>query len=134
MSRISLSFFALTSVLLLLLSGCGQKDQASAATQKDAEKNIVDISMTAKQYEFVPGTAEPIRVKRGDTVRIRAVATDVPHGIALPDYDITVGLPVNEEKTFEFVADKPGTFTFFCSVYCGEGHGRMKGTLIVEAG
>jgi cytochrome c oxidase subunit 2 len=34
--------------------------------------------------------------------------------------------------TVEFVADKAGTFTFSCSVYCGKGHRGMKGELVVS--
>jgi len=29
--------------------------------------------------------------------------------------------------------DKPGTFVFFCDVFCGDGHEEMAGTLVVEA-
>ena len=90
---------------------------------------VVEIQMVAKKFEFVPSE---VRVKKGDTVRLKVTSTDVPHGIAIPGYDIAEGLPVNEERVVEFVADKAGTFDFYCSVYCGSGHGAMRGKLIVE--
>ncbi|PJA85876.1 MAG: hypothetical protein CO143_00630 [Candidatus Moranbacteria bacterium CG_4_9_14_3_um_filter_45_14] len=31
-----------------------------------------------------------------------------------------------------FKATKKGTFEFFCSVYCGEGHMEMRGKIIIE--
>ena len=37
-----------------------------------------------------------------------------------------------EAATIEFTADKAGTFPFQCSNFCGFGHGKMKGKLIVE--
>ena len=38
---------------------------------------------------------------------------------------------VSEDRA-EFIADKKGEFEMFCSVYCGQGHGQMKGKLIVK--
>lgn len=111
-------------VALAVLAAC------APPTQEAGE--VREIVMEAKRYEFIPGSAEPIRVKQNDIVRIRATATDVSHGFAINEYGINVGLPVGQEKIIEFVADKPGTFTFYCSVYCGPGHGGHKGTLIVE--
>jgi cytochrome c oxidase subunit 2 len=35
-------------------------------------------------------------------------------------------------KTVTFVADKAGTFKFFCNVPCGEGHREMTGQLVVN--
>ena len=34
--------------------------------------------------------------------------------------------------TVEFLADKQGEFTIFCSVFCGSGHPTMKGSLVVK--
>lgn len=95
----------------------------------DVEPEIVEIDMTAKQFEFVPST---VTVKQGQKVKINAKSIDVPHGFALPDYGIRERLDPGKEVTIEFVADKKGTFTFFCSVACGPGHGAMKGKLVVE--
>ena len=88
--------------------------------------------MVAKQFEFIPGTAEPIRVKLGDTVRITATSPDVSHGFAIPAFGVNAAIDPGKETTIEFVADKAGEFGFFCSVFCGRNHGAMKGTLIVE--
>jgi cytochrome c oxidase subunit 2 len=85
--------------------------------------------MEAKMFEFIPGE---IRVNQGETVRLKITATDVKHGFAISEYGINEQLLVGQEATIEFVADKKGTFTFFCSVMCGSGHRDMKGTLIVE--
>ena len=91
--------------------------------------HLVEINMIAKKFSFEPSE---IRVHKGDHVKIHVKSVDVPHGIRIEDYDINVGLPPNEEKTVDFIADKVGTFDFECSVYCGSGHGSMEGKLIVE--
>lgn len=36
-----------------------------------------------------------------------------------------------ESGTLDFVAVRPGTYSFECAKFCGFGHGGMKGKLIV---
>ena len=103
-----------------------------AAFKKDPEKylaKIKEIAVTSKRYEFIPAQ---IKVKEGDIVRLTLTSEDVRHGLAIKDYDVNVVVDKGERKTVEFLADKKGTFEFHCSVRCGQGHGRMLGTLIVE--
>ncbi len=88
-----------------------------------------EFSMTAKRWAFEPSE---IRVKEGDTARLKVKSIDVTHGFSLPDFNVDEKLEPGKEITVEFVANKKGTFTFFCSVFCGEGHKDMKGTLVVE--
>jgi len=73
-----------------------------------------------------------ITVKQGDKVKLNVKSIDVTHGFAIPEFNVKVDLLPNKEETIEFVADKKGEFTFFCSVICGEGHKNMKGKLVVE--
>jgi len=88
-----------------------------------------EIQLTAKKYEFSP---DPIRVKKGEHVRLIITATDRDHGIKLEAFNIEQKLKKGVPTTVEFTADKAGRFSFKCSVHCGLGHGGMKGTLIVE--
>jgi cytochrome c oxidase subunit II len=88
-----------------------------------------EIQMTAKKYEFSP---DPIRVKKGEHVRLIITATDRDHGFKLEAFNVEQRLKKGVPTTVEFTADKAGTFPFKCSVHCGFGHGGMKGTLIVE--
>lgn len=94
-----------------------------------AAPEVKSFTMTAKRWEFVPST---ITVNEGDTVRLVVTSTDVEHGIALPQFGVNETLPPNQTVTVQFVADKAGTYTFFCNVFCGSGHGSMKGTLVVQ--
>lgn len=87
------------------------------------------IKVTAKKWSFEPAE---IKVKDGDSVKLEINSTDVDHGIALPAFNVNSVLKAGTTTTLEFVADKKGSFPFFCSVFCGSGHGGMRGTLIVE--
>jgi cytochrome c oxidase subunit 2 len=100
--------------------------QAAAQTDKSA---VHEIQVTAKKYEFSPN---PIRVKKGEPVKLIITATDHDHGFSLEAFHIKQKLKKGEPTTIEFTPDKAGTFPFKCSVFCGMGHGGMKGTLIVE--
>ncbi|MBI2139951.1 cupredoxin domain-containing protein [Candidatus Woesearchaeota archaeon] len=90
---------------------------------------IKEFSIIAKNWEFVPGT---IAVNHGDRVVLRVKSVDVQHGFRIAEYGINEGLEPNKEVRIEFVADKKGTFPFFCSVPCGKGHKDMRGELVVS--
>ena len=88
-----------------------------------------EIIMKAFQFDFDPNIVE---VNLGDRVIIKVTSTDVPHGFGIREYNINEYLSPGQEVTIDFIADKKGTFTFYCSVACGGGHGAMRGKLIVN--
>ena len=116
------SILALIAVVMCL---AGTALTAGQATPSD----VHEITMTAKNYEFDPGV---ITVKKGEKVRLIITATDRDHGIKIEGYDINQELKKGDPTTVEFTAEKAGTFEFKCSVYCGMGHRKMKGKLVVE--
>ena len=93
------------------------------------ELEIVEVEMTARQWEFIPDT---IKVKKGQTVNLRITSVDVAHGIAIPAFEVNEYLKPASEVEVSFVADKFGTFDFVCSLECGRGHNKMRGVVIVE--
>lgn len=97
--------------------------------QSDAVTVTKSFTVTAKQWSFDPAT---ITVKKGDRVQLAIKSIDVAHGFALSAFNVNQNLEPGQEVTVEFVADKTGSFPFVCSVFCGSGHGGMRGTLIVE--
>ena len=101
----------------------------SAVANASAEAPLLEINVTAKQWEFVPST---IIVPKGTHVRLFLTSTDVEHGFMLKDYNISVKIEPGQIITVDFVADKAGEFGFRCSVMCGPGHTEQTGKLIVE--
>ncbi len=87
------------------------------------------IKMTAKKFAFEPST---VTVNKGDKVRLEITSADTVHGFSLSAFNVSADLEPGKTSVVEFVADKAGTFTFSCSVFCGAGHGGMTGTLIVK--
>lgn len=106
-----------------------QKNTQPTAPTATYGETVKEFKMTAKQFAFEPSIIE---VNKGDNVRLIVTSVDVPHGIAIPEYEINERLDVGKPVTIEFTADKQGTFTAFCSVICGSGHSSMKGKIIVK--
>ena len=117
------SIWAFSACLVLSLLG------GTRAAGQEATAGPHVIQMTAKRYAFDPNV---ITVKKGEKVRLIITALDHDHGFNLPAFDINQKLPKGDPATIEFTADKSGTFEFKCSNYCGLGHGKMKGKLVVE--
>lgn len=87
------------------------------------------VQIEAFRYGFSP---DPIVVNQGETVELVARSRDVAHGLQIAEFSINESLPAGETKKIRFSADKAGTFTIYCTVYCGPGHGNMTGTLVVR--
>ena len=88
-----------------------------------------EIQLTAQKFEFSPQT---IKVKRGDRVKLTVTAVDAQHGFKLEAFHVEQKLPKGQAVTVEFNADQAGSFPFQCAHFCGMGHSKMKGKLIVE--
>ena len=96
----------------------------------EPEDTTKEFTMVARQWEFVPDT---ITVNEGDTVKLTVKSEDVAHGISIPAFGVAnTFLDPGDEVTLEFVADRKGTHRFFCTVFCGSGHGGMTGQVVVQ--
>lgn len=102
---------------------------ASLALGHPAEPGEKSFEVTASRFQYEPDTLE---VEEGDAVRITLRSADGTHGFAIKEYKVKKAIPKGGAPvTVEFVASKPGTFSFVCSEYCGPGHREMKGRLVV---
>lgn len=108
---------------------------AISAGQEKVERNgnTVEVWMTATRSHFTP---DIIRVKQGDTVKLHITnieqTRDATHGFAISNYNIQASLEPGETANFEFVADKPGSWNFYCTEFCSALHLEMAGWLLVE--
>ena len=95
--------------------------------------NRVDVYMTAVRSHFNP---ERVEVRKGDRVTWRITnvdqAQDATHGFAMPGYNINLSLEPGEAATFDFVAEKAGTYTYYCSEFCSALHLEMMGYFLVK--
>jgi len=92
-----------------------------------AEEKFFELK--AKKFSYTPNV---IKVNKGDTVKIRLLSEDVHHGFYLDGYGVRTSARPGQDGSLTFVADRPGRFTFRCSVTCGEFHPYMVGHLRVK--
>jgi cytochrome c oxidase subunit 2 len=87
------------------------------------------IEVVAKKYSFEPSRIE---LKVGEPVEITFRSTDTKHGFVSKDLKLEkVVFSKDEPATVSFTPDKPGTYAFKCARFCGMGHGKMKGEIVV---
>lgn len=86
------------------------------------------IHVGVRQYVWEP---KVIKAKKGELVRLLIHNADVKHGLVIPDLGVYQEIP-EDGAVVEFIPDKAGSFEFFCSVWCGEGHMEMRGKIIIE--
>jgi cytochrome c oxidase subunit 2 len=88
------------------------------------------FDVVASRFKFEPDLLE---VDEGDRVVLRLRSADTAHGLAIKEFKVKKDLPdTGEVITVEFVAAKAGTFKIECSEYCGKGHSKMRGRLVVR--
>jgi cytochrome c oxidase subunit 2 len=127
--------FAMTTIWVVLAQG--PADQTGTP-------QIVNVS--AKKFDFTPSE---IHVRKGARVELKIHSEDVTHSVKLdvhPEGVKQQGTPglvldrprengkaeKHEDQVIDFVAQEPGTYDFKCSTFCGMGHNRMKGKVIVD--
>src|SRR3989338_4468891 len=88
-----------------------------------------EFNVDAVPFSFSPST---MSVNKGDTVKITVKNVNGTHDFKIDEFNVsTRTLNTGETQTITFVADKAGTFEYYCSV-CNHRAMGMVGTLIVR--
>ena len=95
-----------------------------AATQP--EERVIRI--TAKKFEFTPSE---ITLKRGEPVILELSASDELMGFKCTGLGVRTDIVPGKVTRVPVVPDKVGKLTFYCDVFCGDGHEDMDGTITV---
>jgi heme/copper-type cytochrome/quinol oxidase subunit 2 len=115
---------------------------SAAAQVPSSGGHLRIIPVKVQSWKFIPGT---IDVNKGDLVRlVFTTAQDEVelyngHGFGIEGYNVNVFLLKGTQQVVQFLADKPGTFTFRCTSFCSspeaalEDHFNMTGKFIVHA-
>ena len=95
--------------------------------------NNVTVKMTAVRSHFTP---ERVDIQTGDhvvwTITNIERARDATHGFSIPYYGINLSIEPGETVTFEFDADRPGVFAWYCTEFCSALHLEMMGYLTIQ--
>jgi heme/copper-type cytochrome/quinol oxidase subunit 2 len=125
--RASRSFAAVATVLAVAVT-------ASLAAVA-ASKREFPVSAHKYAYRISGGERTDIHVQEGDVVRITFSAEDIAHSFTIDEpYRISKRAEPGKPITFDFLADKPGTFEFYCNLAVDERCQReVRSKLIVDS-
>jgi plastocyanin len=93
---------------------------------------MIDIRMAAPEAGGFSTSA--IRMNIDESVTLRFSSSDVTHGIAIGPGIITDSgyIDPGDSKEIALSFDQPGTYTFYCNVWCSPNHWRMRGVIEVH--
>jgi len=97
---------------------------------QEPSQNRREFTIVAKDHVFTPNRLD---VSQDDLVKITLRSEDRPTSFAIDAYRIVKRVAGGTSITFEFRADQPGTFTFYCNLTTDPGCKDMSGTLTVRA-
>jgi mono/diheme cytochrome c family protein/plastocyanin len=112
--------------IVLLLGGCISIGFAWWFGRLDT------LSLHARMPEAGGWTPANLTVAAGQPLRLRLTSDDVIHGFAIGQSDRpAVDVKPGEMTDLTLSFDQPGTYTFYCTRWCGPNHWRMRGTITV---
>ena len=106
-----------------------QKSESVKIIQNENTGVVKEFIVTGKNFSFMPSL---ITVKKGDTVKVTFKNENGFHDFKIDEFYV-VARRINSgaEESVEFVANKIGSFEYYCSVGSHRAMG-MSGTLKVE--
>ena len=91
--------------------------------------NRPEFTLVGRNYRYSPDRLE---VTQNDLVRLTIRSEDVAYSFAIDEYRIVRRVPAGGSTTFEFHADRPGTFRFYSNLTSDSSHAEMQGQLVVK--
>lgn len=135
LSRQSLRILAAVAVASGLAVGNGGVSRGTgtavlcAVERQESAPARHEITVVARRYAYTP---DRIEVTQDDLVKITLVAEDIPHSFTIDAYRIAKRAEPGHPVTFEFRADRPGTFVYYCNLSGDDGCSRTRGELVVK--
>ncbi len=114
----------------LFVSSSHVRAGAAVLLMQEAHRPPVEVTITARKYSFDPAR---IVVEQDDIVRVTLKTADIPHSFTIDrPYRIAKRAAPGQPAVFEFRADQPGTFPFYCNLTSDERCKEMRGELVVN--
>ena len=88
------------------------------------------FTIVARNFRYAP---DRLDVSQDDLVKVTIRSEDIAYSFAIDEYRIVWRVPAGGMTTFEFLADRPGTFRFYSNLTSDSAHAEMQGRLVVRA-
>jgi heme/copper-type cytochrome/quinol oxidase subunit 2 len=102
---------------------------AALAANQDQGPTAKPFTVVVHRYAYDPPRIE---VDQDDLVKIELRSEDIAHSLTIDEYRISKRVNPDQPVQFEFRADRPGTFSYYCNLRIDDGCRRMRGQLIVR--
>ncbi len=92
---------------------------------------VKKFEISAEQWSFGPAG---LKVEPGDKVRFTVTSEDIMHGFSINELGVNLALSPDVGVVYKGVIPldlAEGTYTMYCSIFCGIGHPYMKGSIII---
>jgi cytochrome c oxidase subunit 2 len=99
--------------------------------------NALEIYVTGKQWmwhlQHASGEGEinKLHIPLGRPVKLIMTSEDVIHDFAIPAFRVKMDVLPGKYTYLWFQATRPGTYRFYCALYCGTDHSQMTGQVVV---
>jgi heme/copper-type cytochrome/quinol oxidase subunit 2 len=100
-----------------------------AAASQDQGPTAKPFAVTLRKYAFDPPRIE---VNQNDLVKVELHSADIAHSMTIDAYRIAKRVDAGHPITFEFRADRAGTFPYYCDLQIDDGCRKMRGELVVK--
>jgi heme/copper-type cytochrome/quinol oxidase subunit 2 len=115
--------------LLILGAGACLLAPFLALAAQDQAPNRHELRLVARDFRWIP---DRIELSQDDLVRVTIRSEDIAYSFAVDEYRIVRRVPAGGTTTFEFRADRSGTFRFYSNLTSDRAHAAMQGQLIVR--
>ena len=96
---------------------------------RDNGDGTFEAVMIAQAWAFSPALIE---VPQGSTVTFTIASVDVVHGFLIQGTNANLTIIPGQVSQATATFDEPGEYLFVCHEYCGIGHQRMFGRVVVQ--
>jgi heme/copper-type cytochrome/quinol oxidase subunit 2 len=107
----------------------GREEEEAHGSAQGGEP--IDVYLMAMRFSYMPRV---LRLERGVAYRFRMMSMDVNHGVSIHTgfAGHIMRRPAQTMVEMVMTFPNPGEYMIYCTVYCGLGHGQMKGKIIIE--
>jgi heme/copper-type cytochrome/quinol oxidase subunit 2 len=117
----------------LLLMGLGAcvlpHPPLAVLSAQDQSPNRHELRLVARDFRWIP---DRIQVSQDDLVKLTIRSEDIAYSFAIDEYRIVRRVPAGRATTFEFQANRAGTYRFYSSLTSDRAHAGMQGQLTVN--
>jgi cytochrome c oxidase subunit 2 len=87
-----------------------------------------DAYLAARMWSWYPA----LRLRKGETYRLHLSSLDLNHGFSLQPLNMNFQVVPGYDHVLTLTPTSTGVFTIVCNEFCGIGHDRMFGKIVVE--